>query len=339
MRILKFSFFILVSLVFTNSCSNELNLTAEPRDIPIVYGVLAANSPVHFIRVERAFVDPDIGPLILAQEPDSLYYENATVEILNLDTDQRFRLDRVDATLEGFPRENGIFATDPNIIYRISSSQMPLEGGENLQLQINRGENFELITADTKIIPSMEITRPVMPTIRGWTNDVQQRISWKPNSDDTRIFDIEIRFNYDERVNTPGSPTESKTISWFPLKNRGISDTERGATQLSNEISGGAFYQFVGSAIDNSEPAIRAARGIDIVVHGGGTEIERFFTITLANTGITSSQDVPSFTNISSGGQGIFSSRSTGIFRNIQLELDARDSLLFGRFTGDLNFQ
>jgi len=339
MRILKFSFFILVSLIFSNSCSNELDITAEPRDIPIVYGVLAANAPAHFVRVERAFIDPDIGPLDLAQEPDLLFYENATVEILNLDTEERFTLERIDATLEGFPREDGIFATDPNIIYRIDGSRMPLVGGENLQLQINRGENLDLITAETTIIPPMDITRPILPMIRAWTNEVEQRISWKPNSEDTQLFDIEIVLNYDERVNTPGSPTVSKSISFFPVRNRRISDTERGNTQLTNEVDGGAFFQFVGQAIDGTIPAIRAARGIDFIVHGGGTEIERFFTITLANSGITSSQDVPVFTNISGGGQGIFSTRSVGRFNNIQLEDQARDSLLNGRFTSDLNFQ
>ncbi len=339
MRILKISFYIIGLLIFSNACSNELDLTAEWKDIPIVYGVLQANDPVHYVRVEKAFLDPETGPLVLAKEVDSLYYQNATVEILNLDSGQKFSLEKVDAVLEGLPREEGIFATDPNYIYKIDASQMPLSGGENLQLQINRGENKELITAETVIIPPLTITRPVIPTIRGWTNSVKQRISWKPNSDDTQIFDVEVIFKYDEKVNTPGSSTVSKKISWFPIKNRKISDEEKGSAQLNNEISGASFYQFIGETINNDVPAIRASKGIDIVVHGGGREIERFFTITLANSGITSSQDVPVFTNISGGGQGIFSAKSIGRFDNIQLELDARDSLLNGRFTKDLNFQ
>lgn len=339
MRILKISFYIFGMLFFLNSCSNDLNLTAKAKDIPIVYGVLAANAPVHYIRVEKAFLDPETGPLLLAKEPDSIYYQNATVEVLNLDSGEKFLLEKVDAVLEGLTRQDGIFATDPNFIYKIDGAAMPLVGGENLELQINRGENKELVTARTTIIPPITITRPILPRISSWTSNLEQKISWKPNSDSTQIFDIEIAFKYDEKVNTPGSATVRKEISWFPIKNRKISDEERGNAQLNNEISGASFYQFVGETIDNTEPAIRASRGIDIIVHGGGKEIERFFTITLANSGITSSQDVPVFTNISSGGQGIFSSKSTGVFANIQLESDARDSLIRGRFTKNLNFQ
>ena len=95
----------------------------------------------------------------------------------------------------------------------------------------------------------------------------------------------------------------------------------------------------IGNELEDDEPAIRAARGVNFIVHGGGREIERFFSISLANAGITGSQDPPVFTNITAGGRGIFSSSSIGAFNDIQLELDARDSLLFGRFTKNLNFQ
>ena len=339
MKLLKNSIFFLLILFFSNSCSNEFDLTAEWKDIPIVYGILSAEVPVHYMRIEKAFLDPDITPLELAKESDSLYYQDAIVEIENLDNGQKYRFEKVDAADEGFTREEGIFATDPNYIYKISGGQMPLEGGERLQLQINRGENKVLVTAETKILPPISITRPVVPTIRGWTESVQQKISWKPNSDEAQIFDIEVVFKYDERLNSQGSSTVSKQISWFPIKNRRITEEEVGNPQLTESISGAAFYQFIGESLKDDEPAIRAARGVDFIVHGGGTEIERFFSISLANGGITGSQDPPVYTNISSGGRGIFSSSSIGKYENIQLEFDARDSLLRGRFTRELNFQ
>ena len=133
-------------MLLSNSCSNEFDITAEPKDIPVVFGILQANAPVHYLRVERAFLDPEISPLVLAQDANSLYYdESVIVEIENMDTGQRFRFERVDARDEGIDREDGIFATEPNYIYRISGSEMPLEGGERLQLQINRGEDQDLV--------------------------------------------------------------------------------------------------------------------------------------------------------------------------------------------------
>ena len=77
---------------------------------------------------------------------------------------------------------------------------------------------------------------------------------------------------------------------------------------------------------------------IDMQVVAGGEELEKYINVALANSGITGSQELPSFSNLSEG-QGIFSTRSVLDFKNFSLSLETRDSLKNGSITGHLNFQ
>ena len=330
--------FVLCGLVFfTNSCDNTFDLPAEFKDIPIIYGILQVGEANHYVRVERAFLDPNLSPLDTAQDPDAIYYDNATVELINLTTNQTFQMTRVNAEDEGFVREEGIFASSPNYIYKIEANKVGLVGGEQVELRLNRGDDLEVITARTAILPQMTITKPIAPRIQKWSELQKTTFGWKPETLDATIFDMELVFKYQERVNN--EPTVLKQISWRPVRNRTRSDEEVNAIQLDEKLSGDAFFQFVGEEIDETIPARRIPVGIDLFIYGGGSEVKDFFEISLANSGLTSSQDPPVFSNISGDGRGIFSSKSVAALSNIALQTEARDSLLFGRFTRDLRFE
>ena len=76
---------------------------------------------------------------------------------------------------------------------------------------------------------------------------------------------------------------------------------------------------------------------MDMIVVSGGTEILDFVNVSSANLGITSTQDVPSYTNIPEG-RGIFSSRYTTELNTITLSNQTIDSLVNGSLTSQLNF-
>jgi len=97
-------------LVFLlSACDNELNVIEDRKDIPVVYGFLTASDTAQYIRLEKAFVDPTTSALDLAKIPDSLYYDDelVTVEITDEDTDETYRLVRVDGNNEGYVRDEG----------------------------------------------------------------------------------------------------------------------------------------------------------------------------------------------------------------------------------------
>jgi hypothetical protein len=77
---------------------------------------------------------------------------------------------------------------------------------------------------------------------------------------------------------------------------------------------------------------------VDVQIAGAGQELIDLLDIIRINAGITSSQSIPKYTNISEG-LGIFSSRATALRPNLVLDGVALDSLRIGIHTKNLNFQ
>ncbi|HQW02979.1 MAG TPA: hypothetical protein PLR30_10905, partial [Saprospiraceae bacterium] len=98
------------------------------------------------------------------------------------------------------------------------------------------------------------------------------------------------------------------------------------------------FYNSVSANIDVDPDATRLFESIDIIVWCGGKEFQDYQTITLANTGLTSTQEIPEYTNLSEG-KGIFTSRGVSYNMDFGLHNQSLDSLKNGSVTGDLNFQ
>ena len=325
----NFCLCILTSLAFL-SCDNTLDLNAEWQDIPIVYGLLSATDDVQYIRVEKAFLDPTEGAPEVALIPDSIYYTNLEVSLINTSTNSISRLTEIDGADEGLPRGEGAFATTPNILYKIDSDDLVIKPGQSYELQINRGEAKSLVRAFTTVIDTILISQPGARINFNYTSNF--RVQWFPKStgNEPKVFDAGMVIRYDEeQANVPDSPVEQKSIFWLIDKN--INDTEI-------LTSGKEFFIFLSNNLTADPNIRRTFRGMDVVVDAGGQEILDYTRVGQANLGITASQEIPFYTNISEG-RGIFSSRNRKVKTGILLTEVAKDSLVNGIFTKQLNFK
>ncbi len=317
-----------LSIVF--SCSNDFELVEDRKDIPIVYGVIAASDTAHYIRVEKAFVDRSTPAAEIAQIPDSIYYENAKVSLRHIDSGEIFQLERIDGNLDGFVREDGVFASSPNYLYKIKAQDIQLQQGDTYELEIDRGiENLPLVTAQTLVISETQFRtpNPASQSILNFEYPQFTTFSWRTN--DATIYDMFLNFNYRERRMGSGDPFEPKAVSW-----KVFSEVE--ATKA--DVQGQEFYTFLAGAITNDPEMERVFVNIELQLDCGGQEIQEFIRVSDANLGITSSQDVPVFSNLSEG-RGLFSSKYTVSFEGITLSNKSLDSLRMGIFTSQLNFQ
>lgn len=323
---------IFVSVLFS-TCTTDFQLEAEWKSIPIVYGFVSLQDTAHYIRVEKAFLQPGGNAKDVAQIADSLYFENVTVQLKNLETGQIFDLQKVDGNLEGYQREEGTFANTPNYLYKIKATEMNLQGGEDVEIIINTGDDENLITAQTTILEEMarKTNFPAIPlTLDAYDRTIT--IKWS-NGAETKIFDFRWTIHYQESL--PGT-TEfvDKSIEWV-IDDRIENSFDR--TEGSIKVVSEDFYKFLAANIEEKSNISRKNLRIDFNIAGGGVEFLEYLRVSDANLGITSANQVPVYTNISDG-FGIFASRSYVSETDITLSAPARDTLADGIYTKHLNF-
>lgn len=312
------------------ACDNTLDLSAEFKDIPVVYGLLSVSEQNQFIRIERAFLDPNLPATQIAVDPEALYYPSLAVRILNVNTKETFELRKIDGNEVGLQRDAGAFAVDPNTLYTISTEEMKLSAGDTYELQIDRGENSDLVTATTTVVDTILITQPTGRINFGF--DTNFRVRWFPKSTGSEpfVFDVSMLIYLEEiDVSNPGAMPVEKVLNWSLAKS------------LINEAEvlkkGSEFFVFLSNNLESDASIRRDFKGIDVVVDAGGEEILDYVRVGQANLGITASQEIPFYSNLSEG-RGIFSSRNRKYKRKILLTSVAQEIVKSDPLTKDLNF-
>ncbi len=322
--------------LFTNSCDNSVDLTADFKDIPVVYGILSQQDTFHYIKIERAFLGGDgDNALDIAQIPDSIYYDNLDVQIEHVNTGEIYPLTPIDGSTVGLDREDGIFASDPNTLYTFTLNGDEMNDGDEFMLRINRGDNQPEITASTEIIGSFDFTSPTQEGANINIKYTGFSLTWKKKTS-TAFYDVKMLFNYLEEDPDNIGNFESKTLEW-PIATS-LDANVSNSTVFSLTFEGEELYRFLGAELDDNGGADRIFVSLDFVVEAGGQALFDYINIGQANTGITSSQLIPTYTNLSEG-FGVFSSRTTVPYVGFTLKAEARDSLANGIHTKDLGFQ
>lgn len=325
-----------VLLLSLTGCDNELVLTADWQDIPVVYGLIDINSDTGYVRVERVFFDENGSAFDAAANPDSIYYPNLTVRIQNMTTGQTATLKRVEGEEFGLERDPGVFAATPNVLYQLILNNLEMNGGDELRLILNRGNNLPPVTADAIVLEPITILGSLAPGVKLDFNTARETsFRWRAPAPD-RIFDVNLSIRYvEQEIANPGN-INTYQIDWKVGRNIRRAEGEVGITNV--KVLGLAFYQVLRSSIPEKTGFRRYFQGIDLEVQGAGAALESYILISQANTGITSSQEIPLYSNLSDG-LGIFTTSTRSKIENLQLTQQTLDSLRFSVVTGPLNFQ
>lgn len=324
---------VLLGLAFVVSCTTDFELEAEWKDIPIVYAFLSIQDTAHYVRVQKAFLEPGGNALEIAEIADSLYYTDAVVELENTASGETFTLERVNAANEGYPKDDGVFVEAPHYLYKVSAATAGFEPGDEVRIVVNRS-GVDPVTAETTIVGSIDTIDSSSPTINTWRDQTDVRFGW--NTDPlNKIFDFRLIIHYSEFPGDNPSDVQEKTLEYIIDKSI---INEDDADRFVEKVSGLQFFNYLGQNIPEKEGYIRFFNSMDMVVTGSGPELYEYIRVAQANTGITSAQSIPVYTNVD-GGLGIFTSRYQLHRPGMRLLAEARDSLLNGRFTKHLNFK
>ncbi len=320
--------FLLLSLL---SCRDDFTLEADGMDLPVAYGFLDPGADDNYVRVQRTFLQSGGNAEELAAQAGTIYYaeDEATVVLIDEGTEQEFVLERVDARALGIEREPGLFATDPNVLYRTTGGVV---AGRNVRLEIRR-PGAETSVAETTILRPIEITRP---TTMARIADPRTPLLVRWNiGENALLFDVRLTLNYRD-INIANNTTVSRSIE-FPAFTA-LQRTDRTERIARAEIETAEIYQFIGDQLEPIDNVIRRFDSFDVLVTAAGQEALDRQLLQNANVGITSSQALPRYSNLSNG-LGLITSRVTALQRGITIDLQSQDSLRSGQYTRGLGFQ
>ncbi len=325
-------YFIAAVLIISTvlSCSEEFNLIAPKQETPVVFGFLSVTDTAQYIRVQRAFRDAEISAVELAQIPDSIYYTDATVTLTDVEESLVYTLDQVDGNTEGYPKEDGAFANDPNILYKVKTEDINLVEGHDYTLTINTGEQGMVEATSTITLGEVpDITTPKSDFEFFFGFDGETNFAWK-KVDDIKVYDVILYINIKERdISDVENEFIDRQLRWEVQKN------VEGERLM---VPGLDFYQFLLIELEKDPLIARRFLDMECEIVGAGQELLEFVNVANANTGITSSGETPIYSNID-GGLGLFSTRNSDRVTDIILAQNALDSLQNSTLTQELNFQ
>jgi hypothetical protein len=311
------------------SCSNDFELTEGTVDLPVVYGMISVGDSATYIRVEKAFIDEETSAIQLAKDPANLYYNDIEVVLVHEKTGRQSVLQRVDGNLEGYKRDQGAFADMPNYLYKIRKGNLNFIPKDAYTLLVRKKDGTLLTKATVVAIApyaNEDITNPGPTALLSFNNLLDFKVRWFGDPAGV-IHDVAFTFNVKEEK--AGKVTD-KSVTWKVAEN--LEKTEY-------TFKGRAFYEFMQGAFEKDPAVKRYFQSASLTIVSGGQAIKDYISIGQANLGITSSGEIPRYSNLSNGALGLFSSKTTFTRPDIGLANVTLDSLRNGVVTKSLNFQ
>lgn len=329
-----------------NSCSTDFDLNADFKETPVVYALLDASADTQFIRINRAYLSDNVDGLTLATDPEAIYYGDeltVTVEEYSGGTlVNTYPVTRINGDDYGIPKQEGIFANVPNILYMFTA---PIDYTHYYRVNAVNSETTKTISAQANIVDSFAITRPddesVFPQSFAVSPQNFYQLRWK-SAQDAKIYDITLRFHYREGTYYPEGDsihyTNSAYKDWIMETNYEAESTD-GGINLTYDVQGESFYNFIKAEFPpvNDDYFIRIADSVQFIIDAGGEELYNYFQYNLAQLGITEGEITDSYTNVD-GGLGIVSSRYHKVGLIYPVSTQTRDSIACGSMTNGLNF-
>lgn len=322
MKKLFFSLLLLAGLIGFNACTTDVDLYADYKDIPVVYGLLNATEDTNYVRINRAFSgsnDHHINANEVALIADSCNYPGKlrayiveykqgygnsyqpTGDTLMLDT----------TTIRN--KEEGIFYSPNQKVYFTTDKGKFANNNPHskylYKLMVHKGN--DTITAKTGLVggEDFKITTYSLH-FRSAPSVNSSKIMFVP-AENAVFYDLEFVFTYHESHN--GGPMVDKQVR-YSCGTKSIDDmsTENGQYFFTygENILFGLLKEAIGAdtVYDINHPNVERSFDIkpfQIKLSAGADELYNYIQVN-SQSGFT--QAVPDYTNVS-GGYGVFSSR------------------------------
>ena len=336
----KILFFFISAIVFLNSCSTDVNINANWKDVTVVYSILNLNDTIQYVKINKAFLG-DANAYDMAKNSDSLFYASINKVTLqqgrtNSNGDwEAYGQEIILNKTTDIPKDTGIFANNRNDIFFTTNKLTYDDKYNEYRLTIDI-PGKDLITATTKVFNQLTVKEPTSWGNRkvNFASSVPYTVKWN-STKDARLYELTIRFWYYEII---GTDTTLKHLDW--AQPRTTSSKLESEVEMTLDIDGAGFFKYVQSQLKPLESGKRLSRrkkAIDFMFLIGGDNLNTYIQVSSPSNTIV--QEKPSYTNINGENNlGIFSCRFDKTIPEQEADRRMIDSLALGMYTKDLNF-
>ena len=329
---------ILIGLLGLESCTTDFDVTADWKEISIVYGLLDLSKETQYIKINKAFLGDNVNAEDVAQIADSVYHEVPVTAILKEvdefgNVNETVSLELVDAEAEGFVKEEGAFANSPFYLYK-TEHILDADYIYQLEIETNRGN---LISAETPLIDELRVLSPSNNIeINLVANSEKFTLRWKTN-DIAAIYDLDMYVVFEETLDIDGAEqTRLDSIKWDVFSNK--SPTQVINNTIEEDINVVDLLKFIADDLEvPSNLVLREFLSFSFVFHAGGEELKKFNEVTQAQIGIVSNQATPNYSNLD-GSLGLFSTTYSQGLYNILINTQSYDKIACDPITAHLKF-
>lgn len=216
----KSSIFLLLLIALSVSCSTDVDLYADYKDIPIVYGLIEAQADTNYIKITKAFCGSNDNPIdanVVASIYDSSNYPGKLEVFIDelgsthgqafQPTGRRFYLD----TLTIHNKQEGLFYAPHQKLYytteRFNTNSSALKYRYKLSIVT---PDYDTVTSETGIVDG-DINIGNSVGFQSKPSSALSRLLFS-STEEAVLYEIAMEFNYWE--GHPGQPLVKKSVSW-----------------------------------------------------------------------------------------------------------------------------
>lgn len=331
-----------LAISFFSSCKNELDVTADYKEIAIVYGLLNPTDDVNYIRIQKAYLDEKTGALAFSNIPDSLYFDTLDVsitEFLGGIEGNTYPLRRVDGNKIGLPKDSGIFSNEVNYLYQLNA---PVKASSyfndyEYKLTIFNPITGNIVTSSTLTVGTAEVSAPASEQSKNLvilSDSNFKVVALYKEGKYARAYDMIMRIKVEEINTEDTTQRETLELDWVMFSDRKTRSL-RGFEETAYGVPATLFFNFLKANLDSTKNVNRRLLGFDLFTYGIGDDLNTYISVNEPSIGIV--QKKPEYTNIQNG-FGIFSSRHINKLFNKTYDFRTRQAVRTSDITSHLNF-
>ena len=320
--VFRFPFTLVLLFTFFCSCSTDVELYDDYKDIPVIYGLLDVNADTNYIKITKAFCSDNDHPIdanVIALIYDSSNYPgklDAFIEELKSSNNQPFQFTGrrffLDTLTIHNKKEGHFYSPHQKLYYTTEHFNTNSEGNKyRYKLAVIKPEG-DTATAETGIVNGNTAVLTSRVNFKAAPSNETSQLMFR-STEEATLYEIGMQFNYWEI--RPGHSRVLKEVSWSYGTKRlteyekveGFDDFYKlfyGVNTLFNALEYAIGNDTV---MDVNHPnVIRHIGDFIVYISAAGEDFNNYYQFTQAmQNGLSLSTE---YSNID-GGCGLFSSR------------------------------